>query len=273
MRAPREDSRERVAGAAWVPGWAVGLSDGPRALRLPTIVPVVTTPPAEGQLEAVLFDMDGTLTDSERLWTIALEQVAAYYGGRLSLEAREAMVGQDMWTTIDLLHREVGTDAQPTTTAKMLTDRTMDIFRNGLPFKDGAPEMLAAVRAAGLRTALVTATYRELVDVALDTLGHHTFDAIVCGDEVSANKPDPAPYLRALELLDLSASSCLVIEDSPTGSRSAVSAGIGVLVVPSEMPVPAAPGLLFADTLVGVSVDRLRAVHAELIAERVGSQV
>ena len=229
--------------------------------------------PAAGQLEAVLFDMDGTLTDSERLWTIALEQVAAHYGGRLSPPAREAMVGQDMWTTIDLLHRELGIDALPTDTAKMLTDRTMDIFRNGLPFKDGAPELLRAVREAGLRTALVTATYRELVDVALDTLGHETFDAIVCGDEVVANKPDPAPYLRALQLLNLPASACLVIEDSPTGSRSAAAAGIGVLVVPSEMPVPEAPGLLFADSLVGVDVDRLRAVHAELLAERVGSNV
>ncbi|WP_407938070.1 HAD family hydrolase [Nakamurella panacisegetis] len=218
----------------------------------------------------MLFDMDGTLTDSERLWTIALEQVAEYYGGQLSSSAREAMVGQDMWATIDLLHQEVRVDARPTDTAKMLTDRTMDIFRNGLPFKDGAPELLKAVRAAGLRTALVTATYRELVDVALDTLGHDSFDAVVCGDEVAANKPDPAPYLRALQLLDLPAAECLVIEDSPTGSRSAVSAGIGVLVVPSEMPVPAAPGLFFADTLVGVDVDRLRTVHGELLAERAG---
>ena len=233
----------------------------------------MTTLPADGQLQAVLFDMDGTLTDSERLWTIALEQVAAHYGGQLSLSAREAMVGQDMWTTIDLLHRELGVEAPPTDTARMLTDRTMDIFRNGLPFKDGARELLGAVRAARLRTALVTATYRDLVDVALDTLGHATFDAVVCGDEVVANKPDPAPYLRALELLNLPASACLVIEDSPTGSRSAVAAGIGTLVVPSEMPVPQAPGLLVAHTLVGVDIDRLRAVHAELLAGRVGSNV
>lgn len=228
--------------------------------------------PSAAPLEAVLFDMDGTLTDSERLWTIALDKVAAHYGGKLSPPAREAMVGQDMWATIDLLHRELGVDAPPVDTAKMLTDGTMEIFRDGLPFKDGAPELLAAARAAKLRTALVTATYRELVDVALNTLGRDTFDVIVCGDEVVANKPDPAPYLRALELLDLPPDACLVIEDSPTGSRSAVTAGIGVLVVPSEMPVPAAPGLLFADTLVGVDVDRLRVVHAELLAQRVGSQ-
>jgi len=87
----------------------------------------------------------------------------------------------------------------------------------------------------------------------------------VAGDEVSANKPNPAPYLRALELLDLPAHACLVIEDSPTGSRAAALAGIGVLVVPSEIPVPQAPGLLFAGTLAGVGVADLQDVHSRLL--------
>ncbi len=212
--------------------------------------------------------MDGTLTDSERLWTVALDRVAAFYGGALSAEAREAMVGQDMWATIDLLHLELGIDVAPAVTAKMLTEYTIDIFSEGLPFKPGAPEILAAVRAAGLRTALVTATYRELVTIALETLGTNMFDAIVCGDEVTNNKPDPEPYRRALELLELPPDAALVIEDSPTGSRSATAAGVGVLVIPSEMPVPVAPGLAFASTLVGVDVDELRSVHASLLAAR-----
>lgn len=209
--------------------------------------------------------MDGTLTDSERLWTIALDQVAAEYGGRLTPSTREAMVGQDIWTTIELMHRELGVEVEPASTARMLTERTVEVFRHGLPYKEGAAELLAAVRSAGLRTALVTATYRDLVEIALDTLGHNSFDVVVCGDEVPANKPDPAPYLRALDLLGLPAEACLVIEDSPTGSRSAAAAGIGVLVVPSEMPVPAAPGLRFAPTLVGVDVSRLREIHHGLL--------
>ena len=94
--------------------------------------------PKRAELAAVLFDMDGTLTDSERLWTVALDRVAAFYGGALSAEAREAMVGQDMWATIDLMHRELGIDVAPAATAKMLTQYTMDIFSEGLPFKPGA---------------------------------------------------------------------------------------------------------------------------------------
>jgi len=230
-------------------------------------------PPAQGNgrdpdLQAVLFDMDGTLTDSERLWTIALEQVAQFYGGSLTQATRDAMVGQDMWATIDLLHRELGVEADPTDTARMLTDQTLTIFRDGLPFRDGARLLLQQVKAAGLRTALVTATYRDLVDVALDTLGRNMFDVTVPGDEVARNKPDPAPYLRALELLGLTADVCLVIEDSPTGSRSATGAGLGVLVVPSEVAVPPGPGLAFAATLVGVDVPALRAIHAALLAAR-----
>ncbi len=219
-------------------------------------------------LQAVLFDMDGTLTDSERLWTIALDRVAAFHGGTLSRPTREAMVGQDMWATIALMNHELGIQTDSRVTARMLTDQTKQIFRDGLPFKPGAAELLAAVRTAGLRTALVTATHRELVEIALDTLGHNMFDATVCGDEVAHNKPDPEPYRRALELLDLAPDACLVIEDSVAGSRSAVGAGIGVLVVPSEVPVAAAPGLLLAHTLVGVGVDTLRAMHARLLGER-----
>lgn len=213
-------------------------------------------------LDAVLFDMDGTLTDSEKLWTLALQEVAAAHGGAISGRTRELMVGQDMWATIDLLHGELGLSVDPTDTVRQLTAATLAVFRAGLPWKAGARELLAEVRAAGLRTALVTATHRELVTVAMDTLGVENFDVVVCGDEVTRNKPDPEPYLRALELLGVTADRALAIEDSPAGSSAAAAAGLPVLVVPSEMPVAPADGLLFARTLVGVDVTSLRSLHA-----------
>ena len=208
-------------------------------------------------LRGVLFDMDGTLTDSERLWTIALERVARSHGGALSRSAREAMVGQDIWNTIDLLHAELGLNVDPRDTAAELNAETEAVFRAGLPFKSGARELLAAVRSAGLATALVTATHRPLVDIAMHTLGGCNFDVSVAGDEVRRNKPDPEPYRRAVELLGLDSRDCLAIEDSPAGSASAAAAGIPTLVVPSEMPVPPGPGRIQATTLAGLTVDDL----------------
>ena len=214
------------------------------------------------ELRGVLFDMDGTLTDSERLWTISLQEVAASHGGVIPPQTRSRMTGQDMWTTIDMLHEELGITDDPAVTASALTAATRAVFARGLPWMPGAQELLYAVRAAGLRTALVTATHRPLVEIALRTLGADNFDAVVTGDEVVNNKPDPEPYLRALELLDLPVSQCLAIEDSPAGSTSAAGAGLLVVVVPSETPVPPSDRLVFAESLVGMDVASLRSIFA-----------
>lgn len=216
-------------------------------------------------LRAVLFDMDGTLTDSERLWSISLERVAVHYGGTLTPATREAMVGQDMWATIDMLHAALGVRADPGRTAAMLTRETEEVFAAGLPWKPGAQDLLHAVRAAGLFTALVTATHRPLVEIALNTLGRNNFDVTVAGDEVTRNKPDPEPYARAMELLALRPEDCLAIEDSPAGSRSAIRAGVPVLVVPSETAVPPADGLVFAHSLVGIDVVGLQRMRVQLL--------
>ena len=114
------------------------------------------------------------------------------------------------------------------------------------------------MRAAGCPTALVTSTYRELTEVALDTIGRGFFDVTVCGDEVAATKPDPSPYRRAAELLGVDPRECVAVEDSPTGTRSAVAAGATVLVVPAEVPVPAGERRVLRESLVGLTVDDLR---------------
>ncbi|MGI8418329.1 MAG: HAD family hydrolase [Nakamurella sp.] len=209
-------------------------------------------------LRAVLFDMDGTLTDSEKLWTVALDQTAADLGGVLSEQTRHAMVGHDMVQSIRMFLDDIGSDRPAPEVSTLLIRHTAALFAQPMPWRPGAARLLAEVRAAGLATALVTATHRELVDMALNTLGHDTFDAVVPGDEVDRNKPDPGPYLRAMELLDVKPADCVAIEDSPNGSLSAVRAGVPVLVVPSETAVPAASGLTFADSLTEVTVETLR---------------
>jgi len=207
---------------------------------------------------AVLFDMDGTLVDSEKLWTVALNDLTAHYGGTLSPEARLAMVGSDMAATMEILHADL---KQPWRDAAAgsawLEERVAKLFVTGLQWRPGALALLRAVRAAAIPTALVTSTGRSLVEVALDTLGRDSFDVVVCGDEVTATKPDPTPYLTAARLLGVPIGRCVAIEDSPTGVASALAAGAAVLAVPSEAPIDPAAGVHLLESLTGVDLDVL----------------
>ncbi len=214
-------------------------------------------------LAAVLFDMDGTLVDSERLWTVSMDRLVDRIGGTLSSDARAKMVGQSIPGSVRLMLEELGSDWTDHEATDLLLRTTAEIFAKDLMWQPGAQELIDAVRAAGLLTALVTNSPRVLVDVALGLLGDHRFDVTLCGDEVDLPKPDPQPYLRAMSALDLHAGRCLAVEDSPSGTESAVAAGIPVLVVPSEVPVPDGPGRIFANSLLDATVEELRHIHRE----------
>jgi HAD superfamily hydrolase (TIGR01509 family) len=138
--------------------------------------------------------------------------------------------------------------------AAWLEDRVAHLFTEGLVWRPGAVALIAAVRAAGIPTALVTSTCRRLVDVALPTLGPENFDVVVCGDEVSATKPDPEPYRAAARLLGVPVDRCVAVEDSPTGVASAVAAGVAVLAVPCDVALPAQDGVLVLDSLTRVDL-------------------
>jgi HAD superfamily hydrolase (TIGR01509 family) len=202
--------------------------------------------------------MDGTLVDSEKLWDIALYELAARYGGELSATARRAMVGSSMAVSMAILHDDLGQPWRDVATGiAWLEKRVAELFVTGLQWRPGACTLLRAVRAAGIPTALVTSTARGLVEVALDTLGRDSFDVLVCGDEVTANKPDPAPYLTAARLLDVPIGRCVAIEDSPSGVASALAAGATVLAVPSEVPLDAADGVHLLESLTAADLDLL----------------
>jgi HAD superfamily hydrolase (TIGR01509 family) len=215
------------------------------------------------QPAAVLFDMDGTLVDSEKVWDIALKELAERAGGTLSPAARLAMIGSNMGTSMRILREDLGQPDRPEAPdVAWLTTRVFGLFADGLVWRPGALELLLAVRAAGLPTALVTSTGRRLVEVALDTLGRENFDVVVCGDEVGLPKPDPEPYRTAAALLGVPIEECVAIEDSPTGVTSAVASGAAVLAVPAELELPPTDGVRLRDTLEGVDPAYL----AELLA-------
>jgi HAD superfamily hydrolase (TIGR01509 family) len=192
-------------------------------------------------LSAVLIDMDGTLVDTEKLWDVSLRELAARYGGILSDGARAAMIGSAAAQTMLLLQADLECgELDLDEGAAWLNARTRQLFLEGIPWLPGAAELLAALRAEGVPTALVTNTEREMVDVALQTLGAANFDTVVCGDEVAFAKPHAEPYLAAARALGVQPGRCVAIEDSPTGLASARAAGCVLLAIPNHVPLQGA---------------------------------
>lgn len=221
-------------------------------------------------MKAVLFDMDGTLVDSEKLWDIAMQELYSRHGGVLTPEVRESTVGGSSESVIRLVYADLGLELDPVemaATADWLHDITGELFDAGLPWCDGARELLDSLAGAGVPMALVTNTRRMLTERALNSIGRHYFAVSVCGDEVPRGKPAPDPYRQAAELLGLDPAYCLAVEDSVTGAASAESAGCPVLVVPNDVAVPVSPRRRHVSSLAGVDLRLLRDIYDELQAD------
>lgn len=217
--------------------------------------------------KAVLFDMDGTLVDSEKLWDVAMHAFYARKGGVLTNAVRETTVGGSAENVMRIVYDDLGLDPTPESMAESadwLHDYTGELFEQGLPWRPGAQQLLETLAASGIPLALVTNTRRTLTEQALKTIGSHYFTVTVCGDEVPDGKPHPAPYLRAAELLGVSAEDCLAIEDSVTGAQSADAAGCVVLVVPNDVAVPDGPRRRHIESLAGLGVADLRNIYHEM---------
>jgi HAD superfamily hydrolase (TIGR01509 family) len=218
---------------------------------------------------AVLFDMDGTLVETEESWGEALAALARRHGGEISPAARAATVGTSMPVALGILYADLGLPADEARAAAdtaWVLDLMVELLAADLAWQPGARELLVEVRGAGLPTALVTTTPRRLADpliarMAAD-LGAVPFDVTVCGDEVPALKPDPAPYRQAMAALGVDPAGSVVIEDSVSGVAAGLAAGAAVLGVPSLQPIPPAPGLVLRDSLAGVGLAELADVLA-----------
>lgn len=219
-------------------------------------------------MKAVLFDMDGTLVDSEKLWEVALQVLYSRLGGELTPAVREATVGGSAESLMQIIYTDLGLDPDVDEMAAhsdWLHDYTADLFDGGLPWCDGARELLDTLAESAVPMALVTNTRRALTERALDSIGRHYFAASVCGDEVVRAKPAPDPYQRAAALLGFDPAQCLAIEDSVTGAASAEDAGCPVLVVPNDVEVPDSARRRHVTSLLGLNAVRLREIYTELV--------
>jgi HAD superfamily hydrolase (TIGR01509 family) len=190
---------------------------------------------------AVLFDLDGLLIDSEPVWYEVESAYVTSLGGTWGPQHQQACIGGTIDATCRYIAELTGSRTPVAEMQEALVDAMVDRFDAGLPVHDGALELVDAVRARGVPTAVVTSSYRALLDAALRQLGRDRFDAAVSGDEVARGKPDAEPYLSACAALGVAASRCVVLEDAMTGVRSAEAAGCAVVVVPSVAPIDPAP--------------------------------
>jgi HAD superfamily hydrolase (TIGR01509 family) len=202
--------------------------------------------------DAVLWDMDGTLVDTEPYWVEVEYALADRYGGRWSHEDSMHLVGSDLLDSGRYIRKHMGIDRSPEQIVQELLDGVVERILIEVPWRPGARELLADLNRAQVPCALVTMSYARFVDPIVAALPADTFAAVVTGDAVDRGKPHPEPYLTAARLLDVLARKCLAIEDSDTGATSAAGAGCRVLCVPNHVPIQPGRRRIFAETLVGL---------------------
>jgi HAD superfamily hydrolase (TIGR01509 family) len=210
-------------------------------------------------LQAVLWDMDGTLVDSEPVWARVQIDLLTSLGATWTVEDSMRLVGSDL---ADAVQVWMGALPDGVISAEELADRmfgeVVRSLKEDVVLRPGALELLQALKAAGVPCALVSASYRVMIDAVLSHLGPDLFDVVVAGDEVRNGKPHPEPYLTAAQELDVDPADCVVIEDSPGGTASGTAAGAFVVAVPQWVTIPEAPRRVVLESLAGVTPDMLR---------------
>ena len=213
---------------------------------------------------AVLFDLDGTLIDSEGLWWRAECRVVGDLGGEWRPEDQAHCLGGPLERVTVYMAERTGTAVAPEVIGVALLDEMERLLRSEpLEWRPGARELLIECRSLGVPTGLVSASHRRLLDAVDEAISREVraaeaFDVTVAGDEVTNGKPHPEPYAAAARRLGLDIADCVVLEDSPTGVESGQASGAFVVAIPHIVPIAQAPHRRVIATLEGVRVQDLR---------------
>ncbi|MDR7080805.1 HAD superfamily hydrolase (TIGR01509 family) [Arthrobacter ginsengisoli] len=216
------------------------------------------SPAPQPLLKAALWDMDGTIVDTEPYWIEAEHALVAAHGGHWSHEKAMQLVGQSLVFSAGIL-QDAGVTLERREIIDILTAQVISQVRTSVPWRPGARELLDELHSAGIRCALVTMSEAPLAREIVASLPKPYFDFLVTGDTVTRGKPHPEAYLRAVELLreqdpELGLHHCIALEDSVPGVASAVASGVLTVAIPHIMPLPHDSRHAVWDTLAGRTV-------------------
>jgi HAD superfamily hydrolase (TIGR01509 family) len=202
-------------------------------------------------IEAVVFDLDGLLIQTEELWHEVREGLARERGGRYDAEAQRAMMGMSSPEWSRYMHEQVGVPERPDEIAAEVIARMEKRYRERLPLIDGAVDAVERI-AARWPVALASSSNRPLIDLVLELSGlDRFFRATVSSEEVARGKPAPHVYLEACRLLGVEAERAVAVEDSHAGIGSAKAARMRVIAIPNEFSPPGDQALAEADLVLG----------------------
>ncbi len=209
--------------------------------------------------KAVLWDMDGTLVDSEPYWLLSESALAEDYGKVWTQESGNYLIGKSLYESSAFLkdHLDIK-DLSAQQIIDRLTDSVLSKLQHYLPWRPGALELLMELKQAGVKTALVTMSLRRMALAVAEAIPFQAFDVVVAGDDVTHGKPHPEPYEKAAALLGCKPSECIAIEDSTTGLRSAEAAGCLPLGIVNLMPLEQTGTRVIRQSLTGMNLDALR---------------
>jgi HAD superfamily hydrolase (TIGR01509 family) len=207
---------------------------------------------------AVLWDMDGTLIDSEPYWMRSEGAFAKANNSTWTEQDGLGLVGMSLFDSSKIIKKKVGSDLEPEQIIQHLTDSVAAQLKQEILWRPGAKELLLLLRRKKVKTALVTMSLHRMAKQVVDAIGFDCFDVIVAGDDVRQGKPHPEPYLKAAELLGVKAQDCVAFEDSLTGLKSAEAAGTKAVGIKNIVEIPSQQGRVLWPTLEGVSMSDLR---------------
>ena len=207
-------------------------------------------------IDAVVFDLDGVVVDTEQVWDEVREALVREHGGRWHDGAQAAMMGMSSPEWSRYMHEELELPQPPVEIDREVVRRMLARYRERLPLLPGAVEAVERL-AAELRLAVASSSNRPLIDAVLEGAGiAHRFTATVSSEEVARGKPAPDVYLEAARRLGVEPARCAAVEDSANGLRAAAAAGMRVLAFPNRHYPPPPDALALADVVLE-SLDEL----------------